>query len=273
MSRKASRVVTIVLLGLLAGGWKAAAADEKPTPPEGTRSSPAQGETQGPAERRPALTSEQRADLFMARKSYAEAVDFYRRALHAEGRNRADLWTKLGVAYQDLSNNSAARNAYKRAIKLDKSNAEAWNNIGTTYYLENRIGKSLKYYRQAIKLKPSNAPFHMNLGTSLYHQKKIEQAVEEYRTALELDPGIFSERSSGGTVMQARGADAKFYFYMAKVLAGKGRAEEAVRYLRRAFEDGFHDTKLLDEDKDFKKISDFPAYVELRANPPKAIGE
>jgi len=44
-----------------------------------------------------------------------------------------------------------------------------------------------------------------------------------------------------------------------------------VRYLRRALEDGFNDQKMLDEDPDLKKISQFPDYVELRKNPPKAI--
>jgi tetratricopeptide (TPR) repeat protein len=145
--------------------------------------------------------------------------------------------------------------------------------MGTTYYLENRPKKSLKYYRQAIKLNPNSASFHLNLGSSLYRLKKIPPALEEYRAALALDPNVLTDRSALGTVVQARGADAKFFFYMAKVFASLGRADEAVRYLRRAFEDGFNDTKTLDQDKDFQKISEFPAYIELRANPPKAISD
>jgi hypothetical protein len=58
---------------------------------------------------------------------------------------------------------------------------------------------------------------------------------------------------------------------MAKAFASIGRAEEAVRYLRRAFEDGFTDQKRIDEDPDFKKISQHPAYVELMKNLPVAI--
>jgi tetratricopeptide (TPR) repeat protein len=219
------------------------------------------------------LTLEERADIFMARKAYADAVDYYNRALAKKGRANAALWNKLGIAQQQQGNYREARKAYKEAMRRDKTFAEPWNNLGTTYYLENKPKKSLKYYRQAIKLNPLSGSFHLNLGTAYCRQKKFDLAIEEYRTALGLDPAVLTSRSTLGTVLDARGTDVNFYFYLAKALASKGRAEEAVRYLRRAFEDGFNDLKLLDADPDFKKISEFPAYVELRKNLPKPIKE
>jgi tetratricopeptide (TPR) repeat protein len=217
------------------------------------------------------LTLEDRADIFMARKAYADAVDYYHRALAAKGQANAALWNKLGIAHQQQGKNSEARQAYKRAIRRDKTFAEPWNNMGTTYFLENKVKKSLKYYREAIKLNPLSASFHLNLGTAYCRQKKFDLAIEEYRRALELDPNVLTSRSTLGTAMDARGTDVRYYFYMAKAFASLGRAEEAVRYLRRAFEDGFNDLKLLDADPDFKKISEFPAYIELRQNLPKPI--
>jgi tetratricopeptide (TPR) repeat protein len=238
--------------------------------PPGPAGVPAPGAaTQEPPRRE--LTLEERADIYMARKAYADAVDYYHRALAAKGRANAALWNKLGIAQQHQMNFRAARKAYKEATRRSKTFAEPWNNLGTTYYLEGKPKKSLKYYRQAIKLNPLNAAFHVNLGTAYYREKKIDLTIEEYRTALTLDPNVLTERSALGTVVQAREADVKFFFYMAKVFASLGRAEESVRYLRRAFEDGFNDLKLLDEDEDFKKISEFPAYIELRNKPPKAI--
>jgi hypothetical protein len=65
--------------------------------------------------------------------------------------------------------------------------------------------------------------------------------------------------------------DADYYFYLAKVFASLGRAPEAVRYLRHAFEDGFDNFKMLDQDPDFLKISKDPSYTELRKSPPVAI--
>jgi tetratricopeptide (TPR) repeat protein len=259
------------LLGLagagLAAGQQTGAQQAPPSPPTTV---PAPGAARPEPPKRE-LTLEERADVFMARKAYADAVDYYHRALAAKGRADPALWNRLGIAHQHQTNYREARKAYKEAMRRDTTFAEPWNNLGTTYYLEGKPKKSLKYYRQAIKLNPLNASFHVNLGTAYYRRKKADLAVEEYRTALTLDPNVLTDRSTLGTVVQARDADMKFYFYLAKVFASLGRAEEAVRYLRRAFEDGFNELKLLDEDPDFKKISQFPAYIELRDRLPKAI--
>ncbi len=217
------------------------------------------------------LSFEDRADIFMARKSQADALEYYQRALKAKGPREAILWNKIGIVHQNLQDFSSARNAYKKAIRLRKDFPEPFNNLGTTYYLEERPKKSLKWYRKAIELNPSNASFHYNLGTALYATKKIELAIESYRYALRLNPDLFRNSSTFGTTMQARPADARYFFYMAKVFASLDRPDDAVRYLRRALEDGFKDTKLLDQDPDFTKIAEYPPYVELRANPPKAL--
>lgn len=225
-------------------------------------------ETQG------VLTLEQRADIFMARKDYAQAVEYYTRALEQEphhGPEAAPLWNKMGIAYQQQDEFQAARKAYKRALHFNKGLAEAWNNLGTTYFLANDSGKSIKYYEHAVALNPGSASFHLNLGTSYTRMKKYKQAVEEYRVALTLDPAILVEHSSTGSVVQPRQVDVDYFFYLAKVFASLGRTVEAVRYLRRAFEDGFTNYKRLDEDPDFLKISKDPAYIALRSNPPAAI--
>jgi len=219
------------------------------------------------------ITLEQRADVYMARKNYADAADYYYRALKKSSFKDPLLWNKLGIAFQQEGKFHSAHKAYTGAIHADKRFAEAWNNQGTVYFMEKKYGRSVKYYRRAIELKSDSAAFHMNLGTSYLNLKKFEQASDEFRTALGIDPRVAFERSSVGTVVHAGGADVEYYFYMAKAFASVGNAEDAVRYLRRALEDGFHDPKRIDEDPDFKKISQHPAFVELMRNPPVAIKE
>ena len=214
---------------------------------------------------------EQRADVFMARKNYEDAADYYYRALRQSSFKNPVLWNKLGIAFQQVGKFASAGKAYSRAIRAEKSFPEAWNNLGTVYYMEKKYGKSVKYYQRAIELNGEVASFHMNLGTSYYHLKKFDQAVQEYRTALGIDPAVVKQQSSMGTVVHAAGTGVDFYFYMAKAFASVGNAEDAVRYLRRALEDGFNDTKRIDNDPDFKKISQYPAFVELLKNPPVAI--
>ena len=217
------------------------------------------------------LTLEQRADVFMARKNYADAADYYYRALKQSTSKDPVVWNKLGIAFQELGKLHSARKAYNNATRVDKNFAEAWNNLGTVYFMGKKYGRSVKYYQRAIELKGDVATFHMNLGTSYYHLEKFDQAVREYRTALGIDPKALAQQSATGTVVHARGADVKYYFYMAKALASLGNAEDAVRYLRRALEDGFNVPKGIEEDPDFKKISQYPAFIELMQNPPVAI--
>jgi tetratricopeptide (TPR) repeat protein len=258
-----SLYLCLVVGSLGSVGARVAPQTQSLTPPSAAGQQPARAE----------LTAEQRADIFMARKSYADAVDYYARALRQNNTHEAaaTIWNKMGISLQQEDDYLDARKSYKKALKLNPDLPEAWNNLGTTFFLQNKYGKSVKYYQHAIALEPSSASFHMNLGTSYTRMKKFPLAVGEYRAALTLDPTILTEHSSTGTVVQPREADAEYFYYMAKVFASLGRAPEAVSYLRRAFEEGFHNTKQLDEDPDFAKISKDAEYVALRNSPPVAI--
>jgi tetratricopeptide (TPR) repeat protein len=269
-SRSATNGFAGLLLGLslcwLSAGLLYGARQGPPAP----LPSPAVQAREGHAKTRP-LTLEERADIFMARKSYEDAVTCYYRALRQDNFANAVVWNKLGIAYQQLENFQAARKAYNQSIRHRRDYPEPLNNLGTTYFLQNKYGKSVKYYLKAIKLDPESASYHLNLGTSYYHLKKDQEFFEQYEKALDLNPNIFRERSAFGTVLQARGANSEYYFYLAKIFARKGHTEEAVRNLRRALEDGFKDRKRILNDPDFMKISQNPDYVELMNNPPVAI--
>jgi len=252
-----------MFVAVLLPAFKAGFSQEQTTPPQ--VSPPADV----PAHRE--LTLQQRADIFMARKNYADAADYYYRALKQATFNDPALWNKLGIAFQQENKFHSARQAYTKATRVDENFAEGWNNIGTVFFMEKKYGKSVPYYQKAIKLKGDTAAFHLNLGTSYYHLKKIDEAVEEYRTALGLDPKVAVQNSAVGTAIHAGATDMEFYFYMAKAFASIGNAEESVRYLRRALEDGFKGAAQIGEDPDFKKISQYPDFVDLMRNPPVAI--
>ena len=260
-----SLYLCLFLASLGSVGARVAPRPQGLTPPGAAAQQPAKTE----------LTAEERADIFMARKSYADAVDYYARALRQNNTHEAAaaIWNKMGISFQQEDNYLAARKSYQKALKLNPDLSEAWNNLGTTYFLQNKTGKSVKYYQHAIALEPSSASFHMNLGTTYTRLKKFPLAVDEYRAALTLDPTILYEHSTTGTVVQPRRVDAEYFFYMAKVFASLGRAPEAISYLRRAFEEGFHNTKQLDDDPDFAKISKDADYVALRNSPPVPIPE
>lgn len=266
------QVVAGALLALVAALGEATAGAQAPQGQSALPASAPQQTPTTPAQLR-SLSLEERADIFMARKSYFEAADHYYRALKQSKFTSAPLWNKLGIAYQQQLNFRAARKAYDKAVHLKKDFPEPLNNTGTTYFMQNKFGKAVKYYRRALEMNVNSAAFHVNLGTSLFRLKKFNEGVDEYRTALGLDPNVLSEHSPTAAVVQARSADPEYFFYIAKVFASLGRIEDAVRNLRRAFEDGFKDQKRIEEDPDFQKISQHPAYVELMKNLPVPIKE
>lgn len=233
---------------------------------------------QQPKIKRPvSLSFEQRADIFMARKSFDHAIEYYSDAIKSYQnslQNRpviARLWNKIGICYQQRQNFGEARKAYKKAIHLNRKFAQAWNNLGTTFYLTKRPKKSIKYYRHAIKINPQSASYHFNLGTAYFDRRKFKKATMQYRAAIEIDPGILTRNSREGTAVETRRADARFYFYMAKIFASVGNPSEAVRYLQRAMEEGFQNRKRILKDPDIQKISNDPAFIALMKNPPVAI--
>ena len=95
----------------------------------------------GPRRPTKAITLEQRADIFMARKNYADAADYYYRALKQSSFKNPAVWNKLGIAFQQESKFHSARKAYTNATHVDKNFAEAWNNLGTVYFMEKKIWK------------------------------------------------------------------------------------------------------------------------------------
>lgn len=247
------------------------AQDHQAKPPVPAENS--QQKTDQPA----SLSDEEQADLFMARKEYDKAVEYYSSAIKSHPvpqQNRAHvagLWNKMGICYQQELKYEKARKAYKRALRVKHDYAQAWNNLGTTFFLTRKPKKSIKFYRRAIKLRPLSASYHLNLGAAYFQRRKYKRAVKEYRAAIRLDPEILIRNSREGTAVQTRYADAKFFFYMAKIYASAGNSSEAIRYLRRAMEEGFNDEKRILSDPDIQKISKDPAFVALIKNPPVAI--
>jgi tetratricopeptide (TPR) repeat protein len=273
MRREPSTHAVALLGALLALGVSRLGAQGPPAkPPQPT------GSLQQKARPAANLSDEQWGDLYMVRKEYDKAIDSYahvisvRQSSHESEAKISILWDKMGICYQQKMDYGHAREAYKKAIRLDRTFAQPWNNLGTSYFLAGKPNKSIKFYRRAIKIDPASASYHLNLGTSYFARKKYERATREYRTAIQLDPDVLTRNAEGqGTTVETRYASAKFYFYLAKIFASAGNPDKAVRYLERAMEEGFDNRKRILQDPDIQKISQYPAFVALMKKPPVAI--
>jgi tetratricopeptide (TPR) repeat protein len=204
------------------------------------------------------LSAESRADIFMARKMYREAIEVYKSVKPAN----AVILNKTGIAYHQMGELETAKKFYDRAIKADRSYPEAVNNLGTIYYAQKSYRRAITQYKRALKLSPESASMHSNLGTAWFARKKYGEAAACYEQALALDPLVFERRSSQGSLLQERNVEerAKFHYYLSKTYARKGMVDLAIQSMRRSIESGFKERERFVKEDDFASIRTHPDF-------------
>jgi tetratricopeptide (TPR) repeat protein len=207
-----------------------------------------------------ALSPEIEGDLLMAHRSYAAALDAYRR----EPVRSAVLWNKMGVAYHHLFALDQARKYYQMALAINPGYADALNNLAAVYHGQHDYKQAERTYKLALKYKPDAAITYCNLGTAYFADEKYKPGMEAYHKALELDPNIFDPKQS--QIVQETSTRRQLVavnYYLAKTYATAGKMEEALTYLRRALEAGFRDRKQLMKDKEFAALRSTPEFHAL----------
>jgi tetratricopeptide (TPR) repeat protein len=211
----------------------------------------------------PALpaTPELAGDSMMAQQRYQAAIEAFKKAPRS-----AEVWNKLGIAYQLMFNPVEASHCYQASLRLNPKNAQVMNNLGTIYDSEKEYSSAERMYHKALKLDPKSALIRKNLGTNLLSQRKYKKGWEEYKTALELDPNIFrnsaSPRIQNPATSEERGA---MNYYMAKGCVRAGMNDCAIDYLRMALNEGFTSPKKIEADGEFAGLRNVPAFQQLLA--------
>lgn len=207
------------------------------------------------------MPPEMRGDLYMARGQYVQAVDAYRQVFPMT----AVVWNKLGIAWHHLSAVDEAKRDYERALLIRPNYPEAINNLGAAYFEQKNYKKAIKLYRHALKLMPRSAVIAANLGTAYFARGKYKPGIVAYRTAFELDPDVFSDAVAavrGATSLADR---AQQDYCLAELFAQAGMKQSAITYLRRAFDEGFHDRNRLMQDAVFTQLRKTADFAQLMA--------
>jgi tetratricopeptide (TPR) repeat protein len=207
------------------------------------------------------LTSvEERANLLMARQEYQAAISAYR--LIPE--KSAEIWNKIGIAYQHMYAFEEAKTDYKRALELRRNYPDALNNLGTIFLEQKDFHAAEKLFKKAIRSDPSNACISKNLGTTYFKEGKSEQGAEAYRLAFSLDPDIFQQMSAQSIDEPSSTVErAGLYYCMAELFARAGLKDRAIDFLRKSLSEGFSDRKRLLRDNDFAQLRTTPAFSQL----------
>ncbi len=209
---------------------------------------------------------EQRADLFMVRKFFPEAIQFYQRLIKMQPQN-ATYFNKLGIAYHQMQRLGDAKKAYQTAAKLDPGYARAINNIAAVEYSQKNYRGAILNYLKALSISPSDPVIYSNLGTAYFAYDEYEYAVSSYRYALLLDPQIFERSGRAGSIVHQRevGDRGTFFFYMAKTHASLGHINETLLQLQKAYEEGYSKMHEAVTDPAFAFLADDPLFLEFVA--------
>jgi tetratricopeptide (TPR) repeat protein len=210
----------------------------------------------------PPPTPEDLGDSLAARQRYQAAIEAYDKI----PQKSADVWNKMGIAYQMMFNSKNAIHCYKESLRLDPQNALVMNNLGTVYDSLKEYKAGERLYRRALKIDPRSASILQNLGTNLLSQHKDSQGWDAYKEALAIDPNIFENRNgprvqNPGSVEQ-RGA---MNYYMARACAVANLTDCALQYLRMALDEGFTTPGKVSADADFSNLRDNPGFKQLLA--------
>jgi tetratricopeptide (TPR) repeat protein len=215
------------------------------------------------------LSAEDRADIYMARKMYREAIDMYGQAPESS----ATRWNKMGIAYHQLQDLRSARKNYEVAIRLDPKYGEAINNLGTIYFSAQSYRRAVREYKKALRELPESASIESNLGTAYFARKDYKKATEAYEKALQLDPDVFEHHSTYGVLLQNNnvGDRAKFHYYLAKTYAKQGLTDRALLCIRKALEEGFEERKRFLEEPEFAGMRGNVEFQELMKSEPRVL--
>lgn len=224
---------------------------------------------QRPVQPREILTAESRADIYMARKMFREAIDKYEEVKP----ETAAVDNKIGIAYHQMLDLKTALKYYRRSLKMEPRYAEALNNVGTVYYGLKKYGPAIRQYKKALKLDTKAASIYSNLGTAYFARHKYKDALDAYQQAMALDPDVFEHRNSFGVLLQERAVDdlAIFHYYMAKVYAERGVQDRALLYMRKSLEEGFKDRARFREDPAFASLQKLTEFQQLLALQPRVL--
>jgi tetratricopeptide (TPR) repeat protein len=258
----ALKAIRVLVLSGVATYWPFAFCAQQPASDASTapaaQNAPAQSDYQ--------VTHEDVGDSMLVHRRYQEALDEYKKA----PADSSDVWDKMGIAYQMLTDLKGAARCYGESIRLKPDNELALNNLGTVYDLQGDFRKAEVLYRKAFQINPTSARIAMNLGTNLMFQNRFSEGSGMYKLALTLDKDAFEEFhgpvTSSGTPLQQRGA---MNYYKAMRCAEAGMNDQAIHYLRDAVGEGFISAARLALDNSFAALRNNPKFVRLIAEETK----
>jgi tetratricopeptide (TPR) repeat protein len=100
----------------------------------------------------------------------------------------SEVWSHLGLAFQNNHDSKKAMVAYQRARELNPKNLQAWFNGGMIQHEEGMLHPALQCYLRAIELDPEQSKIWCNLGALQFQLGEFQHSVDSLNRAVGLKP-------------------------------------------------------------------------------------
>lgn len=200
--------------------------------------------------------------LYAKQGRWAEGLAALQRAVQIQPAD-VDAWTNLGWLSSELKQGEKAREAFGRALALDRAYGRAHAGLAGLYAeAEHDYDKALEEYRLAVSAEPNNAAYLYDMGWVYYRKGMADEALKTLTQASILSPDDPAGRAKiGWTQLQRkefRAAVEEFEralraqpdytfarFGLARALQAEGNDDAAAVEYKRAWREADNDVYLL----------------------------
>jgi Flp pilus assembly protein TadD len=131
-------------------------------------------------------------NIMRSHKRFAEAAEYYGRAISLIGKPEPKHWTFFfarGACYERLKKLPEAEADLQRSLQLNDKEPQTLNYLGYTWIDHNRnLRKGLKLIEKAVQLKPDDGYIVDSLGWAHYRLGNFPEAVKHLERAVALRP-------------------------------------------------------------------------------------
>jgi tetratricopeptide (TPR) repeat protein len=100
----------------------------------------------------------------------------------------SEVWSHLGLAFQNNHESKRAMAAYQRARELNPENLQAWFNGGMIQHEEGMLHPALQCYLRSLELDPEQPKIWCNLGALQFQLGEFQHSVDSLNRAVGLKP-------------------------------------------------------------------------------------
>jgi tetratricopeptide (TPR) repeat protein len=130
---------------------------------------------------------EQLSQLFLDRSDPQQAVSLLESFV--QGTPSADLYDRLGDAYQQMQQAGKSEEAYRQAVSMEPDQAEHRRHLAQSLYDQAKYADALGEYQKLVDLEPDSATNHLRISEIYRRLRQFDKAEEQILLAKKLAPG------------------------------------------------------------------------------------